>query len=117
MRGVSRNAHAISTIQQFEYDEEDCGDRFRMQPHYRLRNAAPFLQTLTKELEEQTLACRRRPNENGEVRKAGILITSREYGATIMLLAAFAMLGLIVQRHSPRRRQPPKRCRPPRSTA
>jgi MFS family permease len=34
----------------------------------------------------------------------GILSTSREYGATIMLLAALAMLGRIVQRCSPRRR-------------
>jgi MFS family permease len=36
-----------------------------------------------------------------------ILATSREYGVTVMLLAALAMLGLIVQRHSPRRRHAP----------
>lgn len=38
---------------------------------------------------------------------SSILSTSREYSATIMLLAALAMLGLIVQRHSPRRRYAP----------
>jgi MFS family permease len=41
------------------------------------------------------------------VHGGSILITSREYGATIMLLAALAMLRLIVQRHRPRRRQAP----------
>lgn len=38
---------------------------------------------------------------------SGILATSREYGATVMLLAGLAMLGLIVQRHSPRRPHAP----------
>jgi MFS family permease len=33
---------------------------------------------------------------------SNILATSREYGATVMLLAALAILGLIVERHSPR---------------
>jgi len=42
-----------------------------------------------------------------------ILSTSREYGATIMLLAALAMLGLIVQRQRPRRRYAPtSHCNP-----
>jgi MFS family permease len=41
------------------------------------------------------------------VHGSGILSTSREYGATIMLLAALAMLGLIVQRHGPRRHHAP----------
>jgi hypothetical protein len=41
------------------------------------------------------------------VHGSGILSTSREYGATIMLLAALAMLGLILQRRSPRRRRGP----------
>jgi MFS family permease len=42
-----------------------------------------------------------------------ILSTSREYGATIMLLAALAMLGLIVQRQRPRRRYAPtNHCNP-----
>jgi MFS family permease len=38
---------------------------------------------------------------------SGIVRTSREYGATIMLLAALAMLGLFIQRRSPRRRRAP----------
>jgi MFS family permease len=38
---------------------------------------------------------------------SSILVTSREYGAVIILLTAFAMLGLISQRHGPRRRRPP----------
>jgi MFS family permease len=38
---------------------------------------------------------------------SSILFTSREYSAMIMLLSAFAMLGLIVQRYGPRRRRPP----------
>jgi predicted MFS family arabinose efflux permease len=37
---------------------------------------------------------------------SGILSTSREYGAAIMLLAALAMLGLIIQRRGRRRRAP-----------
>jgi hypothetical protein len=41
------------------------------------------------------------------VHGCSILSAGREYGATIMLLAAVAMLGLIVQRHSPRRRHAP----------
>jgi MFS family permease len=41
------------------------------------------------------------------VHGGSILSTSHEYGAAIMLLAALAMLGLIVQRHGPRRRHAP----------
>jgi MFS family permease len=39
------------------------------------------------------------------VHGSSILITSREYGATIMLLAALAMVGLVVQRLRPRQAQ------------
>ena len=38
---------------------------------------------------------------------SSIVATSREYGATIMLLATLAMLGLVVQRNSGRRRRAP----------
>jgi MFS family permease len=41
------------------------------------------------------------------VHGSSILSTSREYGAAIMLLAALAMLGLVVQRHSRRRSHAP----------
>jgi hypothetical protein len=47
--------------------------------------------------------------------RSGIVATSREYSATLVLLAALATLGLIIQRHSSRRArvtyQPSAHCR------
>jgi MFS family permease len=52
------------------------------------------------------------------VHGSSILSTSREYGAAMMLLAGVAMLGLIVQRHDPRRRRAPisRHCSPAAAT-